>query len=362
MKKLVIFILLAICFQAFPCGNEYGHRMDGNRVYYEYFYLSPREKHFNVDRLFHNLTELNEELKGDPDNYKTWSDIALNLMKTGQADSAVKILAPLVKKYPGEYNLMANLGTAYELTGANDSAYKYISKGYTLNNLSHRGSEWIHVKILEAKIKRQKQKDWIQENAILSEEDIKTHQELEYHLRYQLRTRAPFSKKPNEVMSNLFETMADWSIKHSTYENAILAYAHALEYANGYSVSSRIERKIKTLNKRKESEGNITELPEEFVYMAKIGRLDPSLLLMGLDELTFQLAKEDNEKTVKEDSLTLLKAQLDSLQDRPLEKDKSMLTTNNRTQHSWLLAFGGIALGMSITWFVPRVIGKRRKS
>lgn len=149
---LVLITLLIVPTISYPCGNEYGETLDGTRMYGRYFYLSPDMRAFNTERLTEHLDDLYRRSGNLSGDYKIWSDIAVNLMKLGMADSAIKILIPLAKKYPEEYNILANLGTGYELIGALDSAHKYISKGFEINPRSHRGSEWIHVKILEAKI------------------------------------------------------------------------------------------------------------------------------------------------------------------------------------------------------------------
>jgi len=53
---------------------------------------------------------------------------------------------------------LPDLGTAYELAGKNEPALRWIREGLRRNPNSHKGTEWLHVKILEAKIEQEKQR------------------------------------------------------------------------------------------------------------------------------------------------------------------------------------------------------------
>ena len=173
MKKfLLIFVLLITIKSSFGCGNEYGYSLDGQRVHTRYFFLSDRMLHFNKGDINKRLTVLNNKVKNGTDDYKTWSDIALNLMKLGKADSSLKILLPLYSEYPKEYTIIGNIGTAYELTGQLDSALYYISKGLEINPKSHLKSEWVHIEILEAKIQETNRPGWLSHNPVLDLDDL----------------------------------------------------------------------------------------------------------------------------------------------------------------------------------------------
>ncbi len=55
-------------------------------------------------------------------------------------------------QHPNDYSIIANLGTAYELTGNDEKALELIRKAVAINPNSHYNSEWIHVRILEEKV------------------------------------------------------------------------------------------------------------------------------------------------------------------------------------------------------------------
>lgn len=85
-------------------------------------------------------------------DFKLLSDLAWFELRMNKKENAVKLLEALYAKHPNEYNVLANLGTAYEVTGKNKEALNLLRKAVAINPQSHFGSEWIHIKILEQKI------------------------------------------------------------------------------------------------------------------------------------------------------------------------------------------------------------------
>ncbi|HEX2630380.1 MAG TPA: BTAD domain-containing putative transcriptional regulator, partial [Chitinophagaceae bacterium] len=85
-------------------------------------------------------------------SYELLSDYAWNELRVGNKENAVKLLERLYAKHPNEYNIVANLGTAYEVTGKDAKALEYLKKAVAINAASHYNSEWIHIKILEQKL------------------------------------------------------------------------------------------------------------------------------------------------------------------------------------------------------------------
>lgn len=370
---LVLLTLLIVPTISYPCGNEYGETLDGTRMYGRYFYLSPDMRIFNEGQLKEHLNDLYRRSKGLSGDYKIWSDIAVNLMKLGKADSAVKILAPLVAKYPKEYNILANLGTAYELVGALDSALKYISKGFEVNPQSHNGSEWIHVKILEAKILEKQSPGWLAMNPIVEIQDIVERfkglkeSRLVYtanrHFSYQIRTRAPFTPAPNKVMANLMTALGDFNTEHGTYENALLAYANALEYQDTYYVERSIKDRIRELNRKRSARTDAGELSQMFLWMMKRSKINPELLVSGLREYSMRLDSLETADEIKQDSFVVLQLQLDSiesaLKDEKTDRDKELAIAHSQ-KHRYL-GFGALIGGILalVLFFVWKVMGRK---
>lgn len=359
---------------AYPCGNEYGETLDGTRMYGRYFYLSPDMRVFNVKRLNEHLDELYQRSKGLPNDYKIWSDIAVNLMKLGQADSALKILVPMAKKYPEEYNILANLGTCYELVGALDSALKYISSGFKVNPKSHNGSEWIHMEILKAKIKEKHSPGWLSKNPIIEIQDVVDRfrslkeSRLVYavnrHFSYQIRTRAPFTPAPNQVMTNLMITLGDFNTEHGTYENALLAYANALDFQDKYAVERRIKERIRELNRKRSARTDPGELSQMFLWMMERSKVNPELLVSGLREYSLRLDSLDRSDEVKKDSFDRLRLQVDSveslLRDQKAIKEEELAVAHSQ-RHKYV-GFGALLGGVlvfGLLYFISKVKGAK---
>jgi tetratricopeptide (TPR) repeat protein len=378
MKNFLSFLLIiGLAKAAYPCGNEYGFALDGTRIYTEYFYLSERMLHFDTVNINRRLNELGKKIDAGNADYKTWSDVAVNLMKIGKADSSIKILLPLIDERPNEYNLIANLGTCYELTDKLDSALKYISKGLEINAGSHYGSEWIHVKILEAKIKQKNNARWMITNEIVNLKDLvsnldsaairhKLHK-INNDFFFQIRTRAPFTPAPNRTLGNLLITLGDFNAKHGTYENALLAYVYALEFQKTPDLSYRpsdlekkIKNKIKTLNQQREAQEKIVELPEMFVKMMKRSKLDPELLLLGLDDIANTLDSINIVEYTAKDSLTMMQLRIDSLEavvaSSDTQNNNETLEETSVTPYLFLLV--GLTIGISLSILI--IIKKRR--
>lgn len=88
------------------------------------------------------------------------------LVYAGKVTEAVDLLVKTEKKYPGHYETASNLGTALELSGDNAGAMKWIKEGIIRNPESHQESEWLHVKILEAKIALERDPRWLDTHSV----------------------------------------------------------------------------------------------------------------------------------------------------------------------------------------------------
>jgi tetratricopeptide (TPR) repeat protein len=94
-------------------------------------------------------------------------DYSAALLHNNRANTAIDVLLALNTQFPNTYQIATNLGTAYELMGDNHHALEWIEKGIALNPQSHSHSEWVHVKILKAKIQANGDPNWFQHHSIL---------------------------------------------------------------------------------------------------------------------------------------------------------------------------------------------------
>lgn len=105
------------------------------------------------------------QLEGETEFPKR-NDYAATLIYLGRSEEAVSVLLALEKEEPGHYSVASNLGTAYELMGQDALALEWIRKGIERNPKSHSGSEWLHVRILESKIKMKEQPGWLKTHSV----------------------------------------------------------------------------------------------------------------------------------------------------------------------------------------------------
>ena len=183
--------------------------------------------------LLERAAQITGQMKGD--DLASQNDVAVALIYQGDYETAVDRLEKQERETPGEYITAANLGTALELSGRNEEALKWINEGMRRNPDSHGGTEWLHAKILEAKIQAEKDPDYFKRHSVLDldhsqidrDKSILTvaGQQLGVHdvgeaLRYQLKERLQFVKTTDAPVASLLFDYA-----------AIAAETHSLEAA-----------------------------------------------------------------------------------------------------------------------------------
>jgi len=188
-------------------------------------------QYFDQKTIEKQLVLLEQKLKKSTD-FKLLSDYGLHLVQAGKVKEALVIFEKLAELHPNEYSIIANLGTTYELSGQNEKALEYIRKGIEINPDSHKGSEWIHVKILEAKIALEKDPAYLTNHSVLNlSPKQKQSQKVFDQLYIQLQERFPFSpKEVNPVMADLFVEMGDFYFETISFEHAKAFYQIAKLY------------------------------------------------------------------------------------------------------------------------------------
>lgn len=183
------------------------------------------------------------------------------------------------------------------------------------------------------------------------------------HFSYQIRTRAPFTPAPNQVITNLMITLGDFNTAFGTYENAILAYANALDYQDKYVVEKRIKERIRELNKKRSARADAGELSQMFLWMMKRSEINPELLVSGLREYALRLDSLEATDQIKQDSFVVLQLQLDSiesaLKDEKTDRDKELAIAHSQ-KHRYL-GFGALIGGILalVLFFVWKVMGRK---
>lgn len=149
-------LILAFIFSflaAWCCINESRVLLSGETVDFHSTGRVPHGHDFeeNKEEYEEDLKELDSlwRVNGKLDDY---SDYGVRLVYLGRYNEAKAVFGHIEKLQPGRYATAANSGTVYELLGQNDSALYWIKRAVQIDPTSHYGSEWLHVKILEAKI------------------------------------------------------------------------------------------------------------------------------------------------------------------------------------------------------------------
>jgi len=165
-------------------------------------------------------------------NFNDRSDYSVALMYLGRSQEATDLLQKLEKEEPGHYFIAANLGTAFELAGNNEAAAHWIAEGIHRNPNSHEGSEWLHLKILEAKLAQQNDPDYfkhhsvldlapqsINDDTLIGKEKLPASQ-VAAAIQHQLAERLQFVKPPDPAVASLLFDYAAIEAGTGTLESA----------------------------------------------------------------------------------------------------------------------------------------------
>ena len=279
------FFSLLLCFSihfCFACGNEYYSQvllpvrndtlmlnslLKGNEFEAPYwingFFDDVKQSYtLLTDSVFYFAGKKSAK-KDWPNNetllknhYRLLSDYAWHEIRVGDKNYAVRLLEKLYALFPNEYNILANLGTAYELIGNNSKALELLRRAVEINPGSHEKSEWIHIKILEQKLTSPpnyasiidlKIKDfptWLRNDTYQFPQNPEA---LKKQIAYHLHERISLIKAPDPIISQLLLDFADIVSKQDGNTAAIPFYDYANTYADP-SLKKVISNRKKTLS------------------------------------------------------------------------------------------------------------------
>jgi tetratricopeptide (TPR) repeat protein len=248
MSVAGIGIIVSAC-EWFHGTNLNGIHIDVNAGDPEYFIHHLTQHKASGQQWQKHADELVKKLQSGGD-WHDRSDYAAVLMHLGAAAKSIEILTEVEQHQPGEYVTAANLGTAYELSGNNELAREWIIESIARNANSHYGTEWLHVKILDAKIALAADPNWLKSHSILGLDfgsaDAPAVPESEAYdyadfprnlphvtdaLAHQLHERMGFVPAPDPVVADLLVDLANALAITRTLEHAAKVYELALTYA-----------------------------------------------------------------------------------------------------------------------------------
>jgi tetratricopeptide (TPR) repeat protein len=238
--------------------NEYHALLNGEFVFSETRNQTPRGRFSNASK--NDLARLLDLAYGSYDvsrDMTHYSDYAVMLTFNGRFREANTIFLKIEKKTPNLYETAANLGTTYELLGEIDSAIYWLNKAIKIKPDSHNGSEWIHLKILEAKKAANGDENKLWNSDILTlglgENDIPENREnkdlanIEKQIYTQLSERMSFIQPKDPVVGRLLFDLGNVSAITQDVKTALQNYEEAKRYGYNSDVLNKREKQFKRL-------------------------------------------------------------------------------------------------------------------
>lgn len=148
------------------------------------------------------------------------NDLAVAWIITGRVQDGIALLREVDGRYPGNAVVASNLGMALELAGEHEEALRWIRESVNRDPEEHQGSEWVHVRILEARLGMAKDPNWLRKNSVLGWREgqrlpldersrPRTPPGILKAVRYQLQERLRFVSAPDPVVGDLYLSLGD---------------------------------------------------------------------------------------------------------------------------------------------------------
>jgi tetratricopeptide (TPR) repeat protein len=268
MKNLLLILTLFATLSSQACLNYYydvdkhGH----THVFGEIKTPAPAfNMNFNAKKAETKLTKLIPQIEETGD-YKLLSDYAVLLLKSGKHKLALDLMQVLYHNHSDQYQLAANLGTAFEINGNLDSALFYIKRGMELNPDAHEGSEWVHIKVLETKSHLIDNPSYLSSNSVLGiSEEAKANVEIRNQILIQVQERFPFTPGPDPIMASILLDLGDCYKNTESIEFAAGIYNLAGDYYGAspnvtFKKTHEIDSLRKVYSSVKLKKGEIEEL------------------------------------------------------------------------------------------------------
>lgn len=226
--------------------------------------LVPEDKKEQAEQVMHALRA---KVDAQTASAKEVSDFAGALTLLGRYEQALALLKKAESEKPGLYEVAANLGTTYELSGDDAEGLRWIREAVRRNPSSHSGTEWLHIAILEAKIKLTRDRKWLVAHCIadfdFGTQDRpaaprlpagRTKTDCLSALIYQLNERVDLVAPPDPIVADLFFALGNFAASTRPIAEARFAYEQSLRYGHPQTelVQSRL-RWLATADAKNES-------------------------------------------------------------------------------------------------------------
>lgn len=285
MRKFLLFFVFTPSI-IYACINVMGTTLDGGKTpwknkYYAQKFMrlmeeTPDSKLKDIEAIKYNPNNLDEYAKKENNTEEFYNEElqSVKLVLSGDYPNGIAGLLKISEKYPNRYSTATNLGTAYELNGETELAIKWIKEGIRLNPISHEGSEWLHLLILETKLKMKGEENYFTKRHVVELptnftlttnvnilDKTRSINDIGKAINHQLEERVLFVKPKDSVVADLFFTLGQVEAHTASVESAI----RLLEISKLYSLPNQtyIEnamtdyRKIINIRKRNDFLMNI---------------------------------------------------------------------------------------------------------
>jgi tetratricopeptide (TPR) repeat protein len=200
------------------------------------------------------ITQELQKAHAEKPTLENGNDLGVALLLSGKTDEAIALFRETEQKHPGNARVAANLGSALELKGQYEEALKWIREGVIRDVTGHKGSEWLHERILKARVLLPFDPKWFDKESVIGLDfgdgevpvapeilpfekgRLKGAQDLLRQVDYQLMERTRFAKPPDPVIGDLFASGGDLviasglSLLDGGTEDAKRYYQSALEW------------------------------------------------------------------------------------------------------------------------------------
>ena len=248
--RLAALVIIVFAFApASACENETGVNRFGEEVHVSVWPSQLQavfsRQSLGEDRLDWAL-RVTQAARKKPD-FDNLNELAVALMRFRRLPAAIRLLHVLEVRFPGRYETATNLGTFFELAGDNANALHWIREGMRRNPSSHDGSEWVHARILEAKVAGTATKggsllgmNFGRAPMVVAPKKLPFGNDgravdakaLSWHLFVQLSERTQYVPAPDPVVASLFFDWGNNELASGTLDVADIAYEFAQQYGH----------------------------------------------------------------------------------------------------------------------------------
>lgn len=262
IKRFLCIGLLFSTMAGIACLNLSGTNLSGEHTTLDMIYFDFEINEYpDQEQIDKGLASLREDLEtaASTEKDELYTDIAAYMIYDGDYQEAIDYLHKNVQEKENNYSFYSNIGVAHELVGNLDSALYYTQKALIVDNASHGGSEWIHIRILQAEIAVEKNPNWMDNNSVLGFPisadstptvlpDTLSPYHFNDHLYFQLHERTYFVKPESQdpFVGQLLLLHADVIARYFDTDHCLPIYQLAADYDN--SLQELVNQRVAYLN------------------------------------------------------------------------------------------------------------------